>query len=174
MMSERKQERTPLLSNYSAMSDREFEPPPSAEKPAHVEKLTILQTSLALVATDIGGALLGLPYAFYRVGFINGCFALLFMAALSYFSNMMYLRVKNLTPYRYESIHEISYYLLGRPFVFTVNVIVLCTTIASMLLYYIILGETISHLWMQFFVGNADGRTHQEMHEALKEQAWWA
>ena len=39
--------------------------------------------------TDIGGALLGLPFAFYRVGFINGCFCLLLMALLSYWSSMM-------------------------------------------------------------------------------------
>ena len=123
------------------------------------EKMSILSTSLALVATDIGGALLGLPYAFYHVGFINGALILLLMAVLGYFSSMMYLRVKNLTPGRYESIYEISYYLLGRPFVFTVCFIVLCTTIASMLLYYIILSETIGHLVTQLFVGDAAGRS---------------
>ena len=117
------------------------------EAPPKAAKMSILETALALVATDVGGALLGLPYAFYHVGFINGCFILLLMALLCYFSSMMYLHVKHLTPERYESIYEISYYLLGRPFVFTVLIIVLCTTIASMLLYYIILGETIGHLF---------------------------
>ena len=121
--------------------------------------MSIIETSLALVATDIGGALLGLPFAFYRVGFINGCFCLLLMALLSYWSSMMYLRVKNLTPERYESIYEISYYLLGRPFVFTTLIIVLCTTVASMLLYYIILGETIGHLMTQMIVGESNGRS---------------
>ena len=130
--------------------------------------MSIIETSLALVATDIGGALLGLPFAFYRVGFINGCFCLLLMALLSYWSSMMYLRVKNLTPERYESIYEISYYLLGRPFVFTTLIIVLCTTVASMLLYYIILGETIGHLMTQMIVGESNGRTQEEMDAALE------
>ena len=130
--------------------------------------MSIIETSLALVATDIGGALLGLPFAFYRVGFINGCFCLLLMALLSYWSSMMYLRVKNLTPERYESIYEISYYLLGRPFVFTTLIIVLCTTVASMLLYYIILGETIGHLMTQMIVGESNGRSQEEMDAALE------
>lgn len=136
--------------------------------------MSVIETSLALVATDIGGALLALPFAFYHVGFINGLLILLLMAVCAYFSNMMYLRVKNLTPGHYESIYEISYYLAGRPFVFAVCIIVLCTTIASMLLYYIILGETISHLFTQYFVGAAEGRTQEQMDEDLKLQPMWA
>ena len=96
------------------------------------------------------------------------------MAVCGYFSMMMYLRVKNLTPGHYESIYEISYYLGGRPFVFTVCIIVLVTTIASMLLYYIILGETIGHLFTQYFVGEAEGRTQEQMDEDLKLQPVWA
>ena len=136
--------------------------------------MSVIESALALVATDIGGALLGLPFAFYHVGMINGVIILLIMAVGAYFSNMMYLRVKNLTPGHYESIYEISYYLGGRPFVFTVCTIVLCTTIASMLLYYIVLGETINHLFTQYFVGNADGRTQEQMDEDLKLQPMWA
>ena len=144
------------------LNEKDFDTRPPAP-----EKMSILQTSLALVATDIGAALLSLPYALYRVGFINGLIFLFFMALASYFSNMMYLRVKNLTPGQFESIYEISYYLLGRPFIFFVNSLVLCTTIASMLLYYIFLGETISHLVRQGFLGETQGRTEAEMETEL-------
>ena len=68
------------------------------------QKMNIFQTSLALVATNIGGAILASPYALYRLGLINGVILLLTLASLAHISNMMYLAIKDLTPRKYESI----------------------------------------------------------------------
>lgn len=85
-----------------------------------IQKMTIFQTSLALVAANIGGGILAMPYAFYRLGLFLGLICAFLIAVLTHFSSMMYLKVKDLTPRRYESIYEIAYLLLGRPSIFVV------------------------------------------------------
>lgn len=97
-----------------------------------------------MVATNIGGAILGLPYAFYHLGLINGLILNLVVAILAHVSSMMYLKVKDLTPRRQESIYEISYLLMGRKAIFIVCSVMLATNMAAMILYYIIIGDTIS------------------------------
>ena len=54
-------------------------------------KMNIFQTSLSMVATSLGVGILGLPYAFYHVGLINGLLLNFALAILAYASAMMYL-----------------------------------------------------------------------------------
>ena len=121
----------------------------------------------------MGGGILGLPYAFYRVGLINGLLLNLAFAVLAYASAMMYLKVKDLTPRSCNSIYEISYLLLGRPFIFIVCGFLTISNLSGMLLYYIMLGDTISHLILQGFVGGTAGRTTEEMNTALSNEPMW-
>ena len=65
--------------------------------------MTVFQTSLALVATNIGGGILGLPYAYYHLGLINGLLVNFAVALMAHFSAMMYIRVGKLT--KQESIY---------------------------------------------------------------------
>lgn len=88
-----------------------------------VDKLSIFQTSLAIVATSIGGGILGVPFAFYNFGIINGVFIALLIAVISHFSSMLYLATKDLTPRRYESVYEIAYLLTGRASIFVVCIV---------------------------------------------------
>ena len=109
--------------------------------------MSILETSLALVATNVGGGILGFPYAFYHIGMINGIVMCVGCAGLAHVSAMMYLAAKDLTPRKYESIYELSYLLMGRCSIFGVSTILLVTNASCMIMYYIIIGDTISHLW---------------------------
>ena len=61
------------------------------------------------MATNVGGGILGLPFAFYRTGLVNGMIVCLAVALSAHLSSMMYLKVKDLMPRRYESIYEIAY-----------------------------------------------------------------
>ena len=98
--------------------------------------------------------MLGLPYAFYHTGLINGLLLNLFFALMAFCSANMYLKVKDLTPRNCSSLYEIAYLLLGRPFIFVVCAVLALTNLAGMLLYYIMLGDTISHLWKQLFLAD--------------------
>jgi len=66
------------------------------------------------VATTLGGGLLGVPFAFYRLGIFNAILLCIFIAVTGHLSVMLYLRTKDLTPRKYESVYEIAYLLSGR------------------------------------------------------------
>ena len=89
------------------------------KKPA---QMTITQTALALVATNIGVGLLGLPYTFYRLGLVLGPIYCFMVAILGQVSTLMYFKAKDLTPKKPESVYEIAYVLFGRPSIFVVTI----------------------------------------------------
>ena len=60
---------------------------------------------------------------------------------------MIYLRTKDLTPRKYESVYEIAYLLSGRNAIFVVILTQLLSALGCMILYYIILGDTTGNLF---------------------------
>ena len=116
------------------------------------EKLTIFQTSLALVAANIGGGILGMPFALYHLGLYAGLAACLVLAFLNHYSNMMYLKVKDMTPRRNESIYEIAYLLIGRPSIFFVCIVMFLSNYGCCLMYYMVIGQTIYSLILQSLI----------------------
>ena len=116
------------------------------EQPAKKNKLTVMETALALLSTTIGGGILGFPYAFSRMGVTLGIISTITMAIIAHFSSMMYLKTKDLMPRRYESIYEIAYLLFGRPSIFVVCTILMVGNYGAIVLYYMIIGETLSTL----------------------------
>ncbi len=102
---------------------------------------------MALVATNIGGGILALPFAFYHTGLINGVVLLLFFAATGHLSVLLYLNTKDLTPRKYESTYEIAYLLYGRVSIFITTGTLFFFGLSMMVMYYIILGETVGHLF---------------------------
>ena len=133
------------------------------------QKMNIFQTSLALVATNIGGAILASPYALYRLGLINGVILLLTLASLAHISNMMYLAIKDLTPRKYESIYEISYLLVGRRSIFIICSVMFVTNLCAMIIYYQIIGDTISRLLAQIFVDDIFGKSKADIRYDLHQ-----
>ena len=93
------------------------------------------------MAANIGGGLLGIPYALQQMGIYLGLSSIVLMAFLSHFSTMMYLKVKDMTPRRYESMYEIAYLLMGRPSIFFICIILATTNFFACVMYYMIIGE---------------------------------
>ena len=120
--------------------------------PIHEEKLTVFDTALAMVAGTIGGEMVAIPYAFYRMGLYLSVVTLVAVAVFSHISNMMYLKVKDLTPCKHESIYEIAYLLLGRWAIYMVCAVQYLLNFTSIVLYYIIIGDTVSHVMSHFNV----------------------
>ena len=86
---------------------------------------------------------------------------------------MMYLKVKDLTPCKHESIYEIAYLLLGRPAIFTVCIVQYLLNFSSMVLYYIIIGDTIGNIFSHFFVNKDALKTRGEAQQDLKSESVW-
>ena len=132
------------------------------------EKLTIFDTSLALVAGTIGGEIIAIPYAIYHMGIYLAMFTLIIVAISSHISNMMYLKVKDLTPCRHESIYEIAYLLLGRWAIYVVCTVQYLLNFSSMVLYYIIIGDTASSIFSHFYVNEDSSKMQKEIKDDLK------
>ena len=128
---------------------------------------------MALVAANIGGGILGLPYAFYHLGLFLGVIACLIVACLSHLSTIMHLKTKDLTPRRYESVYEIAYLLVGRPSIFFVCTIMFLANMGSIVMYYIIIGDTMSSLATQALIVPAEGKSLEEIQSELGEYPWW-
>ena len=114
---------------------------------------------MALVAANIGGGILGLPYAFYHLGLFLGIIACVIVALLSHFSTMMHLKTKDLTPRRYESVYEIAFLLVGRPSIFYVCTIMFLSNVGAIIMYYLLIGDTMSSLVTQALIVPTEGKT---------------
>ena len=133
--------------------------------------MTVLQTALTLVATNLGGGILGVAFAFSRLGLYCGVALVLLVAATSHISNMMYLKTKDLTPSKSESIYEIAYLLTGRPSIITICSILFCGNFGSMLLFYIIIGDTVSNLMKQALIEPSNEVMAQDLD--LSDYPWY-
>ena len=118
---------------------------------------------MALVATNIGGGILGLPYAFYHLGLFLGIITCVIVAILSHLSTIMHLKTKDLTPRRYESVYEIAFLLMGRPSIFIVCTIMFLANIGAIIMYYILMGDTMSSLLTQALIVPAEGKTLEQV-----------
>ena len=99
---------------------------------------------MTLVSANFGVGLLGMSYAFHRMGLILGVIALFYVGLLSHLSNIMHLLVKDLTPRRLKSSYEIAYALAGRPSVFLIGAISFLNSFCACLIFYTVLGDTLS------------------------------
>ena len=126
-------------------------------------KLSIFDTALALVAATIGGEIIAIPYACYHLGLYLSIGLLILVAALSHISNMMYLKIKDLTPCHLESIYEIAYLLLGRPAIYIVCIVQYLLNFSSIVLYYVIIGDTMGSIAAHFFINLDASMTQKEV-----------
>ena len=140
---------------------------------AKAGKLTVCQASLALVATNVGGGILGLPYAFYHLGIVLGVIMVFILGVLNHFSTMMYLKTKDLSPRKYESVYELAYLLFGRPSIFVVTTVMFCSNLGALILYYMIIGETLSTLVAQMLLDPKQGQTLEQAMDDIEDYPWY-
>ena len=66
---------------------------------------------------------------------------------------MMLLKAKDLTPGRSESIYEMVYLIIGRKSIFIYCGSLLLTNFWTMVAYYSIFGDILSHLLTEMLIG---------------------
>ena len=140
------------------------------------KKLSIFETSLAMVAANIGGGILGLGYAFSRLGLTLGIIFCFIVAIMAHLSNMLHMKTKDLTPRKYESVYEIAYLLVGRSSIFVVCIVMMMTNMSALVMYYIIIGDTISSLMRQILLKSVEGgeeAIESEVEAELQESSNW-
>ena len=85
-----------------------------------------------------------MPFAFYHLGVVLTVVGMLTMTILNHVSTMMYMKVKDLTPQRYESIYEIFFLLFGRPSIFLVCAVMFISNLGALIMQYIIIGNILN------------------------------
>jgi len=164
-------EQQPLLTdNFSkAKSNSDVDKSQSKDKKDESsDKIGVYDSAFFMVAGSIGGEVVAMPYAMSRLGIVYGSLAILVVAILAYISNMMYLKVKDTVPGNHKSIYELAYCLSGRAAIFVVCAIQYMLVFTDMILYYIIIGDTFSQLFHQYFIHDTDGKTISEKKNDLK------
>ena len=137
------------------------------KKPIHTNKLTIAQTSLAFIAGTTGLGLAGMPYSLYHLGLYLFLFASCFIGTISHLSNLLCLRVKDLTPSKLESMYEIAYLLFGRSSIFIVCIVIFLSNFGSLIAFYIVFGDILSSLFTQVLLPPSEN-----MGEQLSNHSW--
>ena len=94
-------------------------------------------------------------------------------AALSHLSTLLYMKVKDLTPRKYESMYEIAYLLFGRPSLFFVCIIMFATCYGALIIYYMILGDVLSSLCFQLILNKPYLSLEEDKITALEGYPWW-
>ena len=116
-------------------------------------KLTVFQTSLALIATNIGAGIVGIPYAFYHLGLTLGLVTIVGMALVAWLAVLLMMKAKDLSPRHYESLYELGYLLMGRSAIFAICGVVLMQAMGVLMVYFIIFGDTMSEVFTQMVTG---------------------
>ena len=137
----------------------------NSDEPASDKKLSLFETTLALIAATIGGEIVAVPYAMQQMGIYLAVVVILGSGALSHFSIIMYLKVKDMTPSKPESVFEIAHILFGRPAIFVVCLVQYFLNYVLIVLYFIIIGDILGQLTVHFL--------EPKHNDALAEKSDW-
>jgi len=113
----------------------------------------MFQATLALIATNIGGGIVGIPYAFYNFGIPLGTSLIIMVSLISLASAMLLLKSKELC--KQESFYDIGYIVLGRSSIFIISGAIICQLFGITVVYYIVFSDTMSLLFAQMNTGNS-------------------
>lgn len=106
------------------------------------------------MAGNIGGGIVNFSFAFYHLGLFPGLVLAVMFAICSHLANILFLKVKDLTPRKYESMYEIAYLLYGRASIFIVCINNLMNNFTLLIYSYIIIGDVGQTLMTQVLVGD--------------------
>ena len=113
----------------------------------------MFQTSLALIATNIGAGIVGIPYAFYNLGLTLGVLTISLTAFVAWMAVLLMMKAKDLSPRHYESLYELGYLLMGRTAIFAICGVILMQAMGVLMVYFIIFGDTMSEVFTQMVTG---------------------
>ena len=128
---------------------------------------------LALVATNIGGGIVGMPFAMYNCGAILGCAIIVIVGFVTYLSVYLLMKTKDMSPGKYESLYESGYAVMGRWSIFIICGILFMTTFGTVTLYFVIFGDTFGSVLRQLIIENDFNTVHteEEYAEIITEQS---
>ena len=108
--------------------------------------LSTFSGALAIISTCVGGGIVGLPLAYYRLGLITAVILNILVIIATVFSTRVYLAIKDALPDKPESLYEIGYMLIGRSSIFIQAGILIINSFGLCMIYFIVFGDTFGQL----------------------------
>lgn len=118
--------------------------------------MSVVDATLSLISTIIGGGIVGLPYAFYYLGIPFGIFTLILVGFLTHRSCLMYLRTKDILPGNQESLYEVGFMILGVKSIYAIAGIISCASVGLIMIYLIVFGEIVGTVVADIFFGGKE------------------
>ena len=112
-------------------------------------------TILALLASNLGPGIVAIPFALYHMGLILGPLFVVFIGVASHLSMILYVKTKELMPYKSNSIWEVAYIMFGRSSLFVNCGTMFANSWSICVVSYIVIADTISSIFhMELLTGD--------------------
>jgi amino acid permease len=102
------------------------------------------------LSTCVGGGIVGLPLAVYRLGIPLAVFLQVLVVFSTHNVSQLYLHVKDLVPGKPDSLYEIGYFIMGRASIFMLGSIFVVNSLGLCMIYFIVFGDTAGQLAASF------------------------
>lgn len=116
--------------------------------------MSVSEASMSALSTIIGGGIVGLPFAFYNLGFIVGFIVEFLFLYLTRLSCQVYLASKDLIPGKLDSMYEIGFMVTGRSSIFIISTIIAINSFGLMLIYFNIFSKISQSIAISLFFDN--------------------
>ena len=115
--------------------------------------LTAFKGGLAILSTCVGGGIVGLPLAIYRLGIPLAIFLQTLLIFITHATTNIYLYARELVPGKPDSLYEIGYILMGRTSIFVIASVIIINSFGLVIIYFIVFGDTAGQLIANFVDG---------------------
>ena len=122
--------------------------------------LSTFQGCLSMMSYNIGGGIVGLPFAFLHLGIPLSLAVIAIVCLLTHLGCSFYLQVRSIVPGNFETFYELSYMLYGKPSIYFIAFNITMIGWSMAMVYFIVFGDICVSLINSVFPSLTD--------------SWWA
>lgn len=90
---------------------------------------------------NIGGGIVGLPFAFLHLGIPLSLAVILVVCGLTHLGCKFFLQVRSIVPGNFETFYELSYMLYGKPSIYFIAFNITMIGWSMAMVYFIVFGD---------------------------------
>ena len=113
--------------------------------------LSTREGALSLISTNIGGGIVGVPFAFLHLGVPLGIILTALAAFQTQVSCKLYLQTRSMIPGKLESYYELGFMLYGRPSIYYISAVIAIQAFGLMMVYFIVFADISRSIVVQVF-----------------------